>query len=199
MPTDYIQNIDGAERRMVSEGLEMRAEGDQQYFEGYAFVYGAIADLGDFTEEIQRGAADSVLTDDVRGLFNHDPNIVLGRSTSKTMSLSADDKGLKYTIRYNPNDPDHVKIMEKVKRGDISQSSFAFRTDTDKWETRNGKDHRTITKFKRLIDVSPVTYPAYNEATVAHRSLDKIKNDYKKDLAEMGVALMKQELNAKQK
>jgi HK97 family phage prohead protease len=199
MPTDYIQNIDGAERRMVSEGLEMREEGEAQYFEGYAFVYGAVADIGPFTEEIARGAADSVMKDDVRGLFNHGPNLVLGRTTSKTMTISADERGLKYSISYNPKDPDHVSLMEKIKRGDVSQSSFAFRTETDKWETRNGKDHRTITKFKRLIDVSPVTYPAYNEATVAARSLDKIKSDYKKDLADMGLALMKQELNSKQK
>lgn len=192
---DYIKNIDDAERRAVSEPLEFREEGTEQFFEGYAFIYGAVADLGGFTEEIARGAADDVLTDDVRGLLNHDPNFVLGRN-GKTMSLSVDERGLKYRIKYNPNDPDHVRTMEKVKRGDISQSSFAFRTKDDKWEMRGGKEHRTVLKLKRLIDVSPVTYPAYNEATVAARSLNRI-NDYKKDLAEMDHQFMRQKLNSK--
>lgn len=193
MNTDYIKNIDEAERRMVNEGLEFREENGEQNFEGYAFVYNATADLGDFTEEIARGAADDVLTDDVRGLINHDPNLVLGRN-GKTMRLISDERGLKYIIKYNPNDPDHVSAREKIKRGDISQSSFAFRTKEDKWEKRNGKDHRTLIKFKRLIDVSAVTYPAYPDATVGMRSLSKIQNN-KKDLAEMDQQIMKQELN----
>lgn len=196
MQSDYIKNIDGAERRMVTEPLEFREEGEEQFFEGYAFVFGGIADLGGFTEEIARGAADDVLKDDVRGLFNHDPNFVLGRNGT-TMSLEVDERGLKYKIKYNPNDPDHVRVKEKVKRGDVSQSSFAFRTKDDKWEVRNGKDHRTVTKFKRLLDVSPVTYPAYPDATIAMRSLEQIKTDYKKDLAEMDIEFMKRELNSK--
>lgn len=196
MQTDYIKNIDEAERRMISEPVELREEGEKRYFEGYAFKFGAIADLGSFTEEVSPGAADEVMNDDVRGLFNHEPNLVLGRTKSGTMRMSIDPIGLKYTIDFNPNDTDHTNLMEKVKRGDISQSSFAFRVKDDKWETRNGKDHRIITKFKRLIDVSPVTYPAYQDATVAARSLSKINNN-KKDLAEMDLQIMKQELNSK--
>lgn len=196
MQTDYIKNIDDAERRMFSEALEFREDGEKRYFEGYAFKFGAQADLGSFTEEIAPGAADEVMNDDVRGLFNHEPNLVLGRTKSGTMRMSLDPIGLKYTIDFNPNDTDHANLMEKVKRGDVSQSSFAFRVKDDKWETRNGKDHRTITKFKRLIDVSPVTYAAYQDATVAARSLSKINNN-KKDLAEMDLQIMKQELNSK--
>jgi len=191
---DYIQNIDEAERRMISEPVEVREEGDEKFIEGYAFVFGATADLGGFTEEIAVGAADGVMNDDVRGLLNHEPNIVLGRTKSGTMQLSLDARGLKYRIKYNPNDPDHVSAREKIMRGDISQSSFAFRIKDDKWEVRNGKDHRTIIKLQRLIDVSPVTYPAYPDATVAARSLSKITNN-KKDLAEMDLQIMRQELN----
>ncbi len=192
---DYIKNIDGAERRMFTESLEFREDGDKKYFEGYAFKFGVIADIGYFTEEIAPGAADEVMGDDVRGLFNHDANIVLGRTLSKTMTMEVDSVGLKYRIEYNPKDPDHVSVFEKVKRGDVSQSSFAFRIKDDKWETKNGKDHRTILKFKRLIDLSPVTYPAYPDATVATRSLDAIKNNHKKDLAEMDMESMRHELN----
>jgi uncharacterized protein len=194
---DYIENIDGAERRAVSETVEFREDGEDKYFEGHAFVYGAVADLGGFTEEIQRGAADEVMNDDVRGLLNHSADMVLGRNKSGTMQLISDEKGLRYKIKYNPNDPDHVRAMEKVKRGDISQSSFAFTTKDDKWEVRNGKDHRTVTKLKRLIDVSMVTYPAYNNTTVAARSLNTINDDHKKDLAEMELETMKRDLKIK--
>lgn len=195
---DYIKNIEEAERRMVTESVEIREEGDEKYIEGYAFVFGAQADLGGFTEEIAVGAADEVMNDDVRGLLNHEANIVLGRTKSGTMTLALDARGLKYRIKYNPNDPDHVSAREKIMRGDISQSSFAFRTKDDKWEVKNGKDHRTILKFSRLIDVSPVTYPAYPDATVAARSLSKIVNN-KKDLAEMDQQIMRQELNLNSK
>lgn len=196
MQTDYIKNIDDAERRFFTEMVEIREEGEQRFIEGYAFVVGAVADLGGFTEEITAGAASEVLNDDVRGLFNHEPNIVLGRNKAGTMTLAEDNKGLRYSIKYNPNDPDHVSVSEKIKRGDVSQSSFAFRVKDDKWETRNGKEHRTILKLKRLIDVSPVTYPAYPDATVGMRSLSKIINN-KKDLAEMDQQIMRQELNLK--
>lgn len=201
MQTDYIKYIENAERRMVSEPVEFREEEGQQYFEGYAFLYGAVADLGGFTEEIARGAADSVMNDDVRGLLNHDRNFVLGRTRSGTMELTSDAKGLKYRIKYNPNDPDHVRTMEKVKRGDISQSSFAWRSVEDKWETRAGKDHRTLVKFNGLVDVSPVTYPAYQDTTIAmasyQRSQTSIKqtNNGEKDLAEMRLECMRRELN----
>jgi uncharacterized protein len=194
MPTDYIKNIDGAERRMITEVVELREDGEQRFMEGYAFKFGAIADLGSFTEEIAVGAADEVMNDDVRGLFNHDANIVLGRNKAGTMTLNVDAVGMRYVIKHNPKDPDHISVGEKIKRGDVTQSSFAFRVKDDKWETRNGKDHRTIIKFSRLIDVSPVTYAAYNDATVALRSLSTITNN-KKDLAEMDQQIMKQELN----
>jgi HK97 family phage prohead protease len=192
---DYINNIDEAERRMISEPMEFREQGEERYFEGYAFVHEVRTDLGDFTEEIARGAADGVLEDDVRGLFNHDPNIVLGRVKSGTLKLSVDERGLKYSIKFNPNDPDHVRLMEKVKRGDIDQSSFAFRKQDDKWELRDGKKHRTVLKLKRLIDVSAVTYPAYPDATVAMRSMTSLNEEYKSDLAEMDLSVMKRELN----
>lgn len=196
---DYIEKIEGAERRMHTSAVELRAEGDEQYFEGYAAVYNDVADLGWFTEEILPGAFDEVMNDDVRGLFNHDPDQILGRSKSGSMQLIADATGVKYRIRYNPNDPDHVRVMEKVKRGDVSQSSFAFDVKDDNWETRNGKEHRKVIKLKRWYDVAPVTYPAYASTTVAARSFEKVKkpDDYKKDLAEMDLIFMKRDLKIK--
>jgi HK97 family phage prohead protease len=173
---DYIENIEGAERRFLSTTLEVREEGEAKYFEGAAVTFGAVADLGWFTEEIAPGAFDEVMNDDVRGLFNHDPDVLLGRNKSGTMQLIVDGKEARYRILYNPADPDHVRVMEKVKRGDVSQSSFAFTVKDDKWETRNGKEHRTVLKVKRWYDVSPVTYPAYASTSVAARSMEAVKH-----------------------
>lgn len=176
---DYIETIDGAERRFCNSTLELRKDGDAEYFEGIAVPIGQVTDLGYFSEEVERGAFDSVMDDDVRGLFNHDPNYVLGRNKSGTMILTVDDKAARYRIKYNPADPDHVRVMEKVKRGDVSQSSYGFSIKDAVWEVRDGKDHRVIKKFSRWYDVSPVTYPANPNTTVAKRSLDSLKNERK--------------------
>lgn len=191
---DYIENIDGAERRTIDAQLEFRKDDDGEFFEGVAATFDSTTDLGRFTESIDKRAFDEVMDSDVRGLFNHDPDIVLGRTKSGTMKVIVTDKEVRYKIKYNPNDPDHVRVMEKVKRGDVSQSSFAFIAKEDKWDVRNGKDHRHVTKLKKWADVSPVTYAAYQNTNVAARSLDKINDDHKKDLAEMEIETMKRDL-----
>lgn len=192
---DYIAKIEGGEVRANS--IEFREEGEAKFFVGYGIVYDTSTDIGGFTEEIVRGAADDALGDDVRGLFNHEADMVLGRTKSGTMTLISDEKGISYRIAYNPNDPDHVRVREKVMRGDISQSSFAFKVKEDEWSVRNGKDHRKVTKIKRLYDMSLVTYPAYNNTTVAMRSMNSAKPDNKKDLAEMDKDIMRLEMVVK--
>jgi HK97 family phage prohead protease len=201
MTKDYIENIEGAERRMLAMNIEFREEGEQKEFVGTGIVYNSIADLGFFTEEIMPGAADSVLTNDVRGLVNHDPNLLLGRTKSGTMTLEPTASGVMYRIKYNPNDPDHVRTREKVMRGDISQSSFAFSVQDDEWVTRDGKDHRIVKKIKRLFDMSLVTYPAYHNTTVAARSIENIKKEIaskdqsiKKELAELEREMLRLEI-----
>jgi HK97 family phage prohead protease len=176
--SDYIDKIDNAERRFFSEVVELREEGEDQYFEGYAARFNSVTDLGYFTEEIMPGAFDSVMNDDVRGLFNHDPDVVLGRTKSGTMQIVVDERGAKYKIKYNSKDPDHVRVMEKVKRGDVSQSSFAFSIESENIVRKeDAKVHRQITKLKRWYDVAPVTYPAYSDTTVAARSIDKLTKE----------------------
>lgn len=175
MKRDYIEDIEGGERRTYVSPVEIRDEGEAKFFEGMAVPFGEVTDLGYFTEEISREAFAEVMDDDVRGLFNHDPDVVLGRNKSGTMTLTVNDKGVFYRISYNPNDPDHVRVMEKVKRGDVSQSSYAFSVKDETWNKRDGKDHRVITKIKRWYDVAPVTYPANQNTTVAKRSLDAIE------------------------
>ncbi len=145
---------------------------------GHASVYNRLSEnLGGFKEIIAPGAFDDVLGDDVRALINHDSNLILARTTSGTLELSTDETGLKYEFTI-PETSYGKDLAVSMERGDISQSSFAFTVDDDTWETVNGEDVRTITKVKRLYDVSPVTYPAYpdaNDLVIAQRSLSIYK------------------------
>lgn len=169
-------NTPEVERRYVTDivKFETRGEGDdkENIIEGYGAVFGARADMYWFEEEIAEGAFDEVLNDDVRALFNHDPNFPLARSNKGkgTLALSVDSRGLKYSFK-TPNRSFAKDLQDAIEAGDVSQSSFAFGVKEDKWLVREGqKDLRTIIKFSKLYDVSPVTYPAYDEATVGKRS-----------------------------
>lgn len=145
---------------------------------GHASVYNRMsADLGGFKEIIAPGAFDDVLGDDVRALINHDSNLILARTTSGTLELSTDSEGLKYEFTI-PETSYGKDLAVSMDRGDITQSSFAFTVADDTWTTVDGEDVRTITKVKRLYDVSPVTYPAYpdaNDLVIAQRSLSIYK------------------------
>lgn len=183
---DYIQNIDGAERRYAVAAMmvEKRADddgGDEKFVvEGYAALFNSITAIGQwYREEIMPGAFDDVLKDDIRCLFNHDPNYILARSNNGEGSLEVwvDAKGLKY--RYTTPDRQYAKdLADAIAVGDVSQSSFAFRTKESMWKESEGElDLRQIVKVERLYDVSPVTYPAYADTTVAKRSFDAFKNE----------------------
>lgn len=138
-----------------------------------------------FREIIKPGAFDGVLGDDVRGLFNHDHNYVLGRSASKTLRLSVSDSELVYEIDAPTTQTIKDLVIEPMKRGDVNQSSFAFAVASggDEWEydDDDGVLLRTITKVKRLFDVSPVTFPAYSDAdsSLSTRSLERFKEKQK--------------------
>ena len=173
---EYIQNIENGERRFVSHIVEYREE-NEGTIEGIASEVEKFYDLGMFEERIAKGAFDGVLKDDVRALFNHDPNLVLARTKSKTLEMFTDEKGnLAYRFK-TPNRSYAKDLEDAVKSGDVDQSSFAFRVAEEKWEWREDnkdlkKDRRTITKFDKLYDVSPVTYPASPSTTVAARKLE---------------------------
>lgn len=142
---------------------------------GYGSVFNCRSEpLWGFREIIKPGAFDDVLGDDVRGLFNHDPNYILGRSSANTLTLAVDERGLQYTILAPDTQTIRDLVIAPMKRGDISQSSFAFRVapDGERWfEDEEGIVIREVSKFSRLFDVSPVTYPAYQEADSGVRSL----------------------------
>ena len=169
---------------------------------GHAAVFNKLSsDLGGFREIIAPNAFESVLSDDVRALINHDPNLLLARTTSGTLNLEQTNEGLQYSFDV-PDTTYGRDLIISMERGDISQSSFAFTIEEDSWETTEDGEIRTINKVKQLYDVSPVTYPAYPSAddlTLAKRSLalHKEKEENKKqekDLVQRSLVALKIEL-----
>ncbi|WP_326827368.1 HK97 family phage prohead protease [Streptomyces sp. NBC_01751] len=158
--------------------FEVRSEGSNFSFYGYALKWDARSqNLGGFRERVAQGAtSESIGRDDIRALFNHDPNLILGRNRSNTLRLSEDTDGLHYEVDM-PDTTYARDLAEAMKRGDVSQSSFGFKTsgpEGDSWaEDEDGYPLRTLQKVA-LFDVSPVTYPAYNDSTsgVASRALE---------------------------
>ena len=166
--------------------VEYRAAGDKTpvAFTGNAIVCGSRSrNLGGFVEVIDPSALNEADMSDVVGLFNHNNDILLGRNTSQTLTLSRTaGGGLAYRIAYDALDTDHVRVMRKIERGDVVGSSFAFRVPDggDTWvkeEAETGPDCylRTVYKISRVSDVGPVTSPAYADSTAAKRSLTYFK------------------------
>ncbi|SAF46502.1 HK97 family phage prohead protease [Enterobacter kobei] len=164
-------------KELRSYSGEIRAEqrDNVTHIVGYGSVFDVLSEpMWGFREIIRAGAFDEVLGDDVRGLFNHDANFVLGRTAAATMTLTVDDRGLHYDIIAPETPTIRDLVIAPMQRGDITQSSFAFRVAPggDNWyEDDDGVIIREITKVGRLYDVSPVTYPAYQAADSSVRSL----------------------------
>jgi len=155
--------------------LEVREENGERVIEGYAAKYGVEANIGPFKETISRGAFDNVLmseTLDCRALINHDPSLILGRSSAGTLELSSDDIGLKYRVKLG-NQQYATDLYESIQRGDISQSSFAFTIKDQTWS--EDRSTRSVDQVASLLDVSPVCYPAFKEATVVARKEEEPK------------------------
>jgi HK97 family phage prohead protease len=163
-----------SERRFV-ELAELRLDGESETksIRGYAAVFDAMSQpLFGFREIIRKGAFKKTIKDgDIRALWNHDPNYVLGRKSARTLRLEEDDKGL--LSRIFPPDTQWARdLMTSIERGDVSQMSFGFRTVKDNW-LPPGDDGLPIRELLscQLFDVSPVTYPAYPQTEVHVRAL----------------------------
>lgn len=184
------------ERRFISASVELRASQDQDAKKG-ATIFGYAAkfnveseNLGSgeyqFREVISPCAFDDVLNDDVRALFNHESSMILARSKNGEGSLriGVDDVGLFYEFDM-PDTQVGRDLATSIKRGDVDQSSFQFQIAEggDVWEEKREGDittiKRTINKVGRLLDVSPVTFPAYPDASVAIRSLQEFQEAHK--------------------
>ena len=189
-------NMKNKEVRTIDvQDLELRIDGDNPTVVGYGAVFNSMSnDLGGFREYIAPEAFEGRLEDDVRFLVNHDANLVLARTTNNTLRLSVDEKGLRYEADM-PNTSTARDLMELLKNGTISQSSFAFTVEDDSWEIKDGMNVRTINKVSRLYDVSSVTYPAYNAASssVALRSMEEWQEQEEAKKLEENLAKEKEE------
>ena len=163
-----------------SFNIELRDEPESRHIEGYGSVFNERSlDLGGFVEMIAPGAFDGVIErSDVKCYLDHNPGkgiLARSRNGKGSLSLVIDEKGLQYSF-----DAPHTnlgdEVVEGLKRGDYSQSSFAFTVDDEVWtKEADGTYLRTITKIGGLYDVSIVANPAYEGTSVALRSLDKFK------------------------
>lgn len=157
------------ERRSVAyTTLELRAEGDSNTLHGYAALFDSPSEPMPFVEYVRSGAFTKTLNDgaDVRLLIDHE-GVPLARTKSGTLMLEEDDRGLRVEATLDPMNPDAQRVLSALRRGDLSQMSFAFRTIKDSWNS-----DRTVRELRevQLFDVSVVTYPAYEDTVVSVRS-----------------------------
>lgn len=158
-----------------------RSDGQPNIIEGHAAVFDSwsetLGGIFPFKEKVRSGAfKDSLEKDDIKALFNHDPNYVLGRNKAGTLELAEDEKGL--LVRIKPPDTQWARDLSvSIERGDINQMSFGFVVEEDDWRSENGVDIRELRKVK-LYDVSPVTFPAYAQTDVGIRGMTSY-NEYR--------------------
>lgn len=171
------------ERRFISAAtapvrVETREDGKRVII-GYGAVFYNADDPGteyamwsDLVERVAPTAFDRALRekDDARGLFNHDPDNLLGRVSAGTMRLSVDSKGLRYEIDA-PDTQTGRDVVSMIERGDLTGSSFAFIPKRVIWIEEETRSIRVIEDVE-LFDTGPVTYPAYEATTTGLRSAD---------------------------
>jgi len=180
------------ERRYAPTEFEVRqSDAGGAVIEGHAAVFNRLSrNLGGFVEQIDPSAFDKTLGDnpDVRALINHDPSLLLGRTRSGTLRLSKDNIGLHYEVDV-PDRSDARDLMVSMERDDINQSSFAFFLIDDEWgQTEQEFPLRTVTAVSiHNGDVSPVTYPAYDDADsgVADRAFQSLAEVRSLDLEQV--------------
>lgn len=169
------------EQRYFDTQFEVRTEGNTLILEGYALKWGARSkNLGGFKEVVAEGATNKTIQEsDIRALFNHDPSLILGRNKSGTLEISNDSEGTHYRINGDMRQSYVKDLAIAMERGDVTQSSFGFRVvgpNGQEWtEDEDGGPLRTLREIQ-LFDVSPVTYPAYEDSTsgLGKRALESL-------------------------
>ena len=154
------------ERRDTDDIPELRISGHAAVFDKETDI------LGLFREVIRPGAFRRAIAErqDVALLLNHDPSTVMARVSNGTLQLSEDEIGLRFEASLDPNDSDAQRTVAKIERGNITQMSFAFDAIGEQWHREQDPPLREILDSD-LFDVSPVTYPAYQQTDVHAREI----------------------------
>jgi HK97 family phage prohead protease len=169
------------ERRFINlkELRVKKVEGEPVTISGYSAKFNLLSeDLGGFREKIKPGAFKNALEkSDVRALIDHKSELIVGRK-GVNLTLKEDDVGLFMELA-EPlvRSPRFDQLVVDVDNGLITQQSFGFTLKSETWDEDKeaGTVTRTLNEIEELFDVSPVTYPAYPDTTVAKRSLEKFK------------------------
>ncbi|MEW4224022.1 HK97 family phage prohead protease [Rossellomorea marisflavi] len=138
---------------------------------GYAAVFNSKTSIGDFFEEvIEPGAFARTISEngDIRALFNHNWDHVLGRTKNGTLKVEEDNRGLKFEVEL-PNTSLARDLAESLRRGDINQCSFGFYATNDTWDYEVEPAVRTLNEVE-LYEISVVSIPAYEDTEVSLRS-----------------------------
>lgn len=181
------------ERFYEIKNLETRDESDELYLEGKFVAYGDIYQVWEgATESVAPGAFRNSITQDVRALYNHNDDLVLGRTSAGTFTLEDRADGLWGIIKVNKDDSDAMNAYARVKRGDVSGCSFGFNIKEETRETKeDGTTHFTITEVDPLYECSLCTFPAYQATHISARGKDL------DDMKQRKIELRKDELRRK--
>ena len=191
MSKNLTKELGRIEKRVVGfvPDEELRAQAQPDRISGYAVVWGARSlDLGWFTESIRQGAFTRSLETkpDVKGLKNHNPDLIFARTRAGNLTLKEDSKGLRIEASPLPDTQMARDLAKDIAFGLLDQMSFAFRVVEQQWSINtDGEEHREIIEAD-LMDISVVTYPAYPATVVEARSLGIPNADvYYRDLEEI--------------
>lgn len=164
------------ETRTLTRPVEVRAAANGRTIVGYAAVFNSDADIGDaFREVIAPGAFSDAVNEDVRALISHDSGRVIGRTKAGTLRLRQDDTGLAVEIDL-PDTSDGRDLATLIERGDISGMSIGMIVTKQTWDETVEPPRRTIEAVS-LREVSVVAFPAYDDTSIALRSLDEIRRE----------------------
>ena len=184
VPSSWVTSV--RNNRSVSYNTaELRASNDGKTLVGYASIFDSPSEPLPWTEFVRRGAFRKTIKDgaDVRLLIDHE-GIPLARTKSGTLTLTEDEIGLRVEAQLDDTNPDAMRVISAMRRGDLSQMSFAFQTVKDSWNSdRSIRDLKEV----RLFDVSVVTYPAYEETVAELRSANDTEADTITSVAPMAL------------
>lgn len=161
--------------------VEARQDHDVIRITGYGAVFNKQYRVMGFREQVAPGAFTKTLVDnpDIRGMFNHSPDFLLGRTKSGTMDVEEDKRGLRYEIRADALDPQAKSVARKIARGDVDGSSMAFFVHQEDWDEKDGKPTLRTIKEVELIETGPVTMPASPSTTSKiQRALEETGIDF---------------------